>query len=77
MSCAAPTRALCPDSPSTTLSGNPARRAIRFRMRGIWLASSFRARRTPQLQRAEQPAAGDARRARAIPSTMATVSGAR
>ena len=41
MSCAAPTRALCPDSPSATSSGKPARRAIALKMRGIWLASSL------------------------------------
>ena len=41
MSCAAPTRVLCPDSPSTTSSGGPSLRAIALKMRGIWLAFSL------------------------------------
>ena len=40
MSCAAPTRALWPENPSTTDSGSPARHAISLKMRGTWLGSS-------------------------------------
>ena len=35
MSCAAPTRALCPDNPSTSASGNPARHAISLKSHAL------------------------------------------
>ena len=40
MSCAAPTRVLCPEMWCTTAPETPARLAIALKMRGIWLASS-------------------------------------
>ena len=44
MSWVAPTRALCPERPCTTLSGTPARAAIALMIRGTWLGS----RRSPR-----------------------------
>ena len=47
MSCAAPTCALCPDSPSTSASGSPARQAISLKMPGPGSGrGARRARRT-------------------------------
>ena len=40
MSCAAPTRVLCPEMRETTSTGSPARSAMALKMRGTWLASS-------------------------------------
>ena len=58
MSCAAPTRVLCPEMHETTSTGNPARPAMALKMRGTWLASSPLADRAPA-QRAEHPAVAD------------------
>ena len=50
MSCAAPTRVLCPEIPCTTSTGSPARSAIALKIRGTWLASS----RSPTAPRASE-----------------------